>query len=120
MFVEEPGDWPGPVGGVRDHGVGDVGMRIVDGAEGDSWIGAFQHHGVGRLVQPEAEAVALGLSDAARAHHLRHPIRRDDLTRKHGLPEAADIGNGRIDPTVSSASHREMENVLLQAPSTSR
>src|SRR5207244_6064730 len=59
--VEAAGDWPCPVGGVGDHRVCDAGMRVVDAAEGDAGVEPFQHDGVARRAQPEAEAVAKGL-----------------------------------------------------------
>ncbi len=60
---------------------GDGGARVVHGAEGDPCIAAFQADGVGRCVQPEAEAVALGRGRhvSAGSHHLADPVQRDTI-----------------------------------------
>ena len=86
-------------------------------AERDARVVSLQHHHIARLVEPEAEAVALLLLRyvAARPHHLRHPSLRHDLPGEQGDPERAQIGCGGVDPAVTAADHREVEHVRPRA-----
>jgi hypothetical protein len=48
------------------------------------------------------------------AHHRRNGVERDDRSGKYGFPQGVDVGCGRVDPAVSVAAHREVEDVGAQ------
>ena len=88
-------------------------LRVVRAPERDACVGTDQEHDVARLVEPEAEAVPPRLSRhvAARPHHLRNPVGRDDPAGEERAPERADVRHGRVDPAVAGAPHGQVKDV---------
>src|SRR5215210_1284521 len=112
-ILEIASDRPRAVARVRDHRVRHACARIVHGPERDTRVVPLQEDGVVRRVEPEAQPVALRVFRrvAARANHLRDPVRGDDPTGEERPPERAHVRGRRVDPAVAAAPYGEMQDV---------